>query len=505
LTEALPGGEPEARWLMGSLASTDLKLDDEDHPLANRADLRPILQRARSLLEAHPDLPQRLIEARQAQATAIAKAVWKPGGLDDASSTSDTLDRWLLDPWVGTAIFAVVMFALFQSLFAWADPLITAIEEAVAALQNLAGSTLPEGALADLLVDGIVGGVGNVVVFVPQIGLLFLFLAVLEDSGYLARAAYLADRFMARVGLHGKAFVPLLSGFACAVPAIMAARGIESRKDRLVTMLVTPLMSCSARLPVYALLIGALFAGQTVGPLSMGGLLLFGLYLLSVATAVAVAFVLKQTILSSPTPALVLELPSYRWPRPQDVARRVGERCWVFIRDAGSIILAISIVMWALLYFPRATPEQLAASPTAQVDRSIAGTIGQAIEPAIEPLGYDWKVGVGLLASFAAREVFVSTMALVYGVDDEEDAEPLRRKMAQIPGPDGQGRLYTPRMGLSLMIFFLYAPQCMSTFAVLRRETGGWKWPVFAVGYMTALAWVASFVVYQVGGWLGFA
>lgn len=502
LAQVLDGGEREARWLVASLASTDAEPSDEDHPLYGRPAREGVIQLARDVLRSRPSLPLEMIEARHQRAARIAARFYEGGTLpEDSASRSDALDRWLLDPWVGTAVFAVVMFALFQSIFAWADPLVGWIEEAVARLQG-AAAVLPAGALRDLLADGVIGGVGNVLVFLPQIALLFLFIAVLEDSGYLARAAYLADRSMARAGLHGKAFVPLLSGFACAVPAIMATRGIESRKDRLVTILVTPLMSCSARLPVFALIIGALFAGSgSWGPFSIGGMMLFAMYLLSAVTAVTVAFVLKRTVLASPTPALVLELPAYRVPRVSDVARRVVERCWVFVRDAGSIILAISIVMWAMLYFPRAAPGEEGQ----QVAHSVAGRIGRAIEPAIEPLGYDWKIGVGLLASFAAREVFVSTMALVYDVEDEEDPEPLRQKLRAVKDPDTGETVYTPLVGLSLMIFFLYAPQCMSTLAVLRRETGGWKWPAFALGYMTVLAWVAALAVYQIGSWLGFS
>ena len=503
LAQILAGGLPEARWLLSSLASTDATPDDEEHPVHGRPDLEAAAEQAHRTLAEHPDLPTALIEARQAQASRIADACWTRGTRADADALSDRVDRWLLHPWIGTAVFTTVMFLLFQGLFAWVDPLVGWIETLVAGTQTVAASILPDGALADLFIDGIVGGVGNVIVFLPQIALLFLVLAVLEDSGYLARAAYLSDRFMAKAGLHGKAFVPLLSGFACAVPAIMATRGIENRKDRLVTILVTPLMSCSARLPVYALLIGALFSRSgSVGPFSVGGLMMFGLYALSAATAVFVAFVLKKTVLASPTPALVLELPTYRLPRVVDVLRRVGDRCWVFMRDAGSIILAISIVMWAMLYFPRAPAD---APADAQVAQSVAGHIGRAIEPAIEPLGYDWKIGVGLLASFAAREVFVSTMALVYGVSDaEEDMTPLRERLRAERDADTRRPVYTPLVGLSLLVFFLYAPQCMSTLAIIRRETGGWKWTLFSLGFMGVLAWVAAFAVYQGGRLLGF-
>jgi len=506
LAVRIGGDRSLALWTIGSMASVDpgLSVADEDHPFFGREDLVESISEIRRTIDAHPDLPAAVVEARHDQARRIAARV--RGRKNDGRTTpSDRVDAWLLHPIAGTAIFAGVMLLLFQSLFAWADPFMSAIETAVGTSQSAARATLPAGALTDLLADGVIGGVGNVVVFIPQIAFLFLFLSVLEDSGYLARAAYISDRFMARVGLHGRAFVPLLSGFACAVPAIMATRSIENRRDRLVTILVLPLMSCSARLPVYVLMISALFAGgQTAfGLVSVGGLLLMLMYVLSVLTAIAAAYVLKRTILQSPAPPLVLELPPYRLPRPPDVLRKVGERCWGFLRDAGTIILALSIVLWALLYFPRA-PDDAPASQ--QVTQSIAGRMGRAMEPVIEPLGYDWKIGIGLLASFAAREVFVSTMGIVYDVGsevDETDAG-LRQKIRSERHPDTGARVFTPLVGLSLMVFFLFSAQCMSTLAVIRRETRTWKWPVFTFAYMTVLAWVASFIVYQGGRALGF-
>ena len=274
------------------------------------------------------------------------------------STLTDRLDRVLLHPVFGTMIFVAIMAAVFQSVFAWAAPMMDGIEALVGILQEAAQSVLPTGALQDLLVHGVIGGVGNVIVFVPQIGILFAFIALLEDSGYLARAAFISDRWMARIGLHGRAFVPLLSGFACAVPAIMATRSIESRRDRLVTILVAPLVSCSARLPVYTLIIAALFAAdaRVVGVFTLGGLLMLAMYALSLAFTIGVAFVLKRTVLKSPTPPLVLELPPYRRPELSNVLLRAYERCMVFVRDAGTVILACSIVLWALLYFPRDAP-----------------------------------------------------------------------------------------------------------------------------------------------------
>jgi ferrous iron transport protein B len=418
------------------------------------------------------------------------------------------------------------------------------IEGGMGIVQGALRSILPEGALADLAADGIVGGVGNVLVFIPQIAILFLFIAILEDSGYLARAAFISDRLMARIGLHGRAFVPLLSGFACAVPAIMATRTIESRRDRLVTIMVAPLVSCSARLPVYALIIAALFASDrtVLGVFSLGGILLLAMYLLSVAMTVLAAFVLKRTVLKSPTPPLVLELPPYRMPDARSVLRRAYDRCKVFVRDAGTVILACSIVLWALLYFPRdvktsfdpnwekklitdsfnasfgggrrAEPKHVQEMverrnrafenidkryEAERLQLSFAGRIGHAIEPVIRPLGFDWKIGIGLLASFAAREVFVSTMGLVYGVGEaDEESSSLREAIRAQKG-------YTPLVGLSLMVFFLLACQCMSTVAVVRRETNSWRWPLFMFGYMTVLAYLGSLLVYQGGRLLGFS
>ncbi|NJK88734.1 MAG: ferrous iron transport protein B [Myxococcales bacterium] len=503
----LGGDPPTAMWAVGSLAATDemLSPEDEDHPFHGNPTLEQQIPFIRDVLRRFPELPAKLVEARHVRAAQITEAVRARSSTPRVSIT-DRLDQWFLHPFAGGLIFGLLLMVMFQGLFAWSEPFMSGIEDLVGALQEGLRSVLFAGALTDLLVDGVVGGVGNVIVFVPQIAFLFFFLGVLEDSGYLARAAYISDRFMARVGLHGRAFVPLLSGFACAVPAIMATRAIENRRDRLVTILVLPLMSCSARLPVYTLMIGSLFAGTSTifGFLSVGGLLLMLMYTLSVTVAIAAAFVLKRTVLRSPAPPLVLELPPYRLPRPQDVLRRVFERCWAFVRDAGTIILALSILLWALLYFPRA-PE--GASPGEQVRSSFAGRVGHAIEPVVEPLGYDWKIGVGLLASFAAREVFVSTMGLVYDVGEDVDEEnvSLRDRIRSEVRPETGTTVFTPLVGLSLMIFFLLSAQCMSTLAVIRRETRSWRWPLFSFAYMTILAWSASFIVYQGGRLLGFS
>ncbi len=513
--------EGEAIWLLCTLAAAEVERVEPDEPVGHVGHLEAAIDAAqRELTGTGAGFPAQIIQARYDVATKIAKSVTTRTSTV-VDRRTDRIDGVLLHPVWGFLVFVLMMALLFHSIFSWSEPLMGGIEILVGALQS-ALLVLPAGALRDLLIDGVVGGVGNVIVFVPQIAFLFFFITVLEDSGYLARAAFISDRLMARVGLHGKALVPLLSGFACAIPGILAARTIENKRDRLVTILVTPLVSCSARLPVYTLVIAALFSSHAplFGFISVGALLFLAMYLLSIVMTIAVAFVLKRTLLKSPTPPLVLELPPYRMPEMSSVFHRVYTRCKVFVRDAGTVILACSIVLWALLYFPRSSvsPGELPlavvehnlapASPvpsTPKIESSFAGQIGRAIEPLIEPLGFDWKIGVGLLASFAAREVMVSTLGLIYGVGGEEDEASVPLREALRNEKDAMGRpVYTPLLGLSLMVFFVLACQCMSTVAVVRKETGGWRWPLFMMGYMTALAWVGAFLVYQGGRILGF-
>jgi ferrous iron transport protein B len=379
------------------------------------------------------------------------------------------------------------------------------IEAGVTALAGAVAAALGPGTFTDLLTEGVIAGVGNVVVFVPQIAMLFLFIGVLEDSGYMARAAFIVDRVMARVGLNGRAFVPLLSGYACAIPAIMSTRTISSFKDRLATIMMIPFMSCSARLPIYTLVIGALFvADQRVfGPFTQGGLILLGMYLLSTISALGVGAIYKRTLLKSPTPPLVLELPPYRLPRVRDTLRVVWDRTGDFLRDAGTIILAVTIVLWGLLTYPKVDEADLRPGETA-IERSIAGTVGKTLEPALEPIGQDWRIGIGLIGSFAAREVLVSTLGLVYGIENaDEDDAPLREVIRTAEDEQGKPR-YTPLSGLALMVFFVYACQCMSTLAVVRRETRSWKWPAIMLGSMTVIAYLAALLVFQLGRALGF-
>ena len=525
----------EAAWVLSTLAAAEdaQTLGTSDDPFRGRTELKPAIEAARQrLANGAKPLPAAMIEARYQRVADVSAAAMERVRPVEKTLT-DHIDALLLHRVLGPLVFLAVMALMFQSIFTWAEPLMDAIEGACGWAGELVASVMAEGPLRELLVNGVIAGVGSVLVFLPQIAILFLFISVLEDSGYLARAAYIMDRVMARVGLHGRAFVPLLSGFACAVPAIMSARTIESTRDRLVTIMVTPLMSCSARLPVYILVISALFAGEqkVLGFLSVGALLMLSMYLLSVMMTVLVAFVLKRTVLKSPTPPLVLELPPYKLPQLGGVLRRVADRCRVFVRDAGTVILACSIVLWALLTYPKDVPlsfdpvqaharagqtlegealETRTAEIEAQVaaeqlQQSYAGRLGKLIEPVIEPLGFDWKIGIGLIASFAAREVIVSTLGLVYGIgsDTDEESGSLREALKNERNPQTGAAVYTPLVGLSLMIFFLFACQCMSTLAVVRRETMSWRWPAFMFGYMTVLAYVASLAVYQGGKLLG--
>lgn len=445
------------------------------------------------------------------------------GGASSTSSApamdrSERLDRVLTHRLFGLLIFIAVMGLLFTSIFAWAEPAMGLIEELIGWLSGGARGILGDGVFTDLVVDGVIAGVGNVLVFIPQIALLFLFVGLLEDSGYMARAAFLIDRLMAKVGLHGKAFVPLLSGYACAIPAIMGTRTISSWRDRLVTILMIPYMSCSARLPIYVLLIAALFpTEQAIGPFNVGGLILLGMYLLSTISALAVGAIYKRTILRSPTPPLVLELPPYRLPRLRNTLLLVYDRTMDFVRQAGTVILAMTVVLWALLSFPKPpapvdAPGQattIEAADTADaadaaIVHSIGGRVGLAIEPALTPMGQDWRIGIAILGSFAAREVMVSTLGLVYGIEGaDDDDRPLREVLRSAENDEG-GRRYTPLGGLALMVFYVYACLCMSTVAVVRRETRSWRWPIFMFLSMTIFAYVAAVAVYQVGLLLGY-
>jgi ferrous iron transport protein B len=416
-------------------------------------------------------------------------------------SRTDRIDRVLLHPFFGIAVFALVMLLLFQSIFSWAVPAMDAIDGGFAALGRLSHAWLPEGWVTDLWADGILAGVGAVLVFLPQIVILFTFLHFLTDVGYMARAAFVVDRVMGWVGLQGRSFVPLLSCYACAVPGIMAARTIASPRERLATILVAPFMTCSARLPVYTLLIAAFVpAIPLLGPIGMQGLTMFALYLLGAATALATAALLSSTLLRGTISVFYMELPPYRMPTFKLLARQVWRSAAAFVKRAGTIILTTSVVLWVLLNFPHA-PHDPSLSPEAQsqanLRNSIAARVGHAIEPAIAPLGFDWKIGVGLVASLAAREVIVSTLAQIYAVGDTDEYGGLRDAIIGDVNPATGKRQFTLPAALALLVFFVFALQCTSTIVVMARETGSWRWPALAFSYMLALAWCGSFVTFH--------
>ena len=484
-----------ATWLLLSLDDTGAD-DLVGIPPPLRTRTLAIRERAAA---AGRNVDLEIISSSFRRVDAIVDAVVRRSS-DTSRGLTDRLDAVLTHRIAGGVVFAAVMMVVFQALFSWSEPAISFIESRVADAQAVVVAIMPPGPLTDLIVDGVIAGVGNVVVFVPQIGLLFLFIGLLEDSGYLARVAFVIDRLMRSVGLHGRAFVPMLSGFSCAVPAVMATRTIEGRTDRLLTMLVLPLMSCSARLPVYVLVTATVFTpGARFGVFSAGAVLLFAMYMLSVVAALSAAAVLRRTVLKGPGATLVLELPPYRLPAARVLVFNVWQRVRSFLVSAGTIILALTIVLWALLSYPKAPA---GTAPGDQLRYSFAGRLGHAIEPAIAPLGFDWRIGVGIVGAFAAREVFVSTLGIVFDIESaDETNEPLREVLRTATWPDGR-RLMTPLTGVSLMVFFVLACQCMSTIAVVRRESGTWRWPLFMFAYMSALAYGASLVVYQVGSQL---
>ena len=420
---------------------------------------------------------------------------------------TERLDRVLLHPVAGIGIFAAVMVFLFQSIFTWAVPAMDAIDGAFGALSRSVRLLLGPGLLTDLLTDGVLAGVGSVLVFLPQIVLLFTLIHFLEDCGYMARAAFVVDRVMGWVGLQGRCFVSLLSSYACAIPGIMSARSIPSPRDRLATILVAPFMTCSARLPVYTLLIAAFVPAHAVlGPLGLQGLVMLGLYLLGAFTALATAALLNSTALRGQPSSFYMELPPYRLPTPRLLAIQVWGSARAFLKRAGSLILAVSIVLWVLLSFPR-IPFDPDLSPElqaqAQLEASAGAGIGRAIEPLIAPLGFDWRIGVGLLASLAAREVIVATLAQIYAVGDADDFDGLRQALVRDVDPRTGEPAFDLATALALLVFFVFALQCASTLVVMARESGSWGWPALAFGYMLALAYGASFITYRIAGAAG--
>ena len=440
-------------------------------------------------------------------------------------SRSDRIDRLLMHRIAGVAVFALLSALVFQAIFAWAVPGMDAIDSLFSALGAAVSAVMAPGPFHSLIVDGVVAGVGGVVIFLPQIAILFLFISVLEDCGYMARAALLMDRLLSRCGLSGKSFLPLLSSFACAVPGVMAARTVEDRRDRLTTMMVAPLMSCSARLPVYVLFIGAFIPDRAIlgSWIGLQGLTLFAMYCVGAAVAVPVAWLLKGTLLKGDPPPFLLEMPSYKFPAPRTVALRVYHSSRAFVLRAGSIILATTIVMWALAYFPRPGEvvqqyerERLgatAAEELVDIERreaahllevSYLGKAGKLVEPVVAPLGWDWRIGMATLASFPAREVIVSVLGTIYslGGDQDETSQDLSHALQAARRGDGSPAIGIPA-ALSIMVFFALCAQCMSTLAVIKRESGSWGWPLLTFGYMTLLAYLGALATYRGAQWLG--
>jgi ferrous iron transport protein B len=419
-------------------------------------------------------------------------------------SRSEKMDEVLTHPWGGPLIFVGLLTFIFQAIFSWAGIPMNMIDNSIARFGNWVAHQLPPGLLTDLLVEGIIGGAGAILIFLPQILILIFFMTLLEDFGYMARVAIMMDKAMTKVGLHGRSVLPLMSGYACAIPGIMATRTIDSWKERLVTILVLPLMSCSARLPIYALMIGAFIPDQTVfGYFGLQGLTMVLMYFLGTVTALILSLIFSSWIKTERKSSFIMELPPYRIPIMRSVFRQVYTRGKLFVTDAGKIIMAISIVLWFLASFPKVDSEN---GEKQTIHTSFAAKIGKTIEPMIAPLGFDWKIGLGLVTSFAAREVMVSTLATIYNVGNvKDDVISLSDAMKRDKNPVTGKSIFTPLVALSLMVFYVYAAQCMATFAIVKRETNSWKWPVFMVVYMTGLAYFGSLIVYQGGLMMGFS
>jgi ferrous iron transport protein B len=436
---------------------------------------------------------------------------------------------WLNHPWPSTVLFVVSMAVVFQAVFAWATPLMDMIDAVTSDLGAWVTATLPEGALSSFLADGVIAGVGSVIVFLPQILILFLFLIVMEDTGYLARTAFLVDRAMRSVGLSGQSVIPLVSSFACAVPSIMATRVIPSRRDRIATILAAPFMTCSARLPVYALLIAAFVPNRTWGPLNLQGGVLFGLYLLGVLGGVGTALLLRRSMLRGRNPAFILALPEFRLPNFRTVGMKLLDRVRIFLRRAGTVIFSVAVVVWALAYFPRSESVELMRlqeravasanlngpvlerrltavdneAAAAQLAQSWLGRAGHLVAPVFTPLGWDWRISAGVIAGFPAREVVVAVLGTIYAVGDQAEEARLSARLKSATRPDGSA-VFTLPMVLGLLVFYAWCLQCAATLAVIRRETNTWRWPLFSWAYMTSLGYLGALLIYQLGSaWSG--
>jgi len=442
------------------------------------------------------------IEGRYARIRQICETCVSRNGFA-GRRISDALDRVLTHRVWGFLIFMALMTVMFIAVFTWAEYPMRFITAGFDSLGALVSDVMPPGDLRDLIVRGVIAGVGAVVTFVPQILALFFFISILEDSGYMSRAAFIMDKVMGKVGLHGKAFIPLLGSFACAIPGIMATRTIESGKDRMVTMMIAPLMSCSARLPVYTLLIAAFIPHYLVlGFLPLQGLTMAAMYVLGIVMALAMALLFKKTLLKGEKQPFVMELPPYRMPSVRSIGMIMYDRGLVFLKNAGTFILAVSIILWFLATYPKVE----GASPQEQLEQSWAGRAGKLIEPAILPLGFNWKIGIGLIGSLLQREVFVSTMGTIFNIGDDGDTDPgvsLQERMVRDRDHATGAPSFTLLTAICLMVYYALSMQCMSTVAIVKRETNGWKWPLILIAYMTALAYSFTFLVYQGGLMLG--
>ncbi|OYX62533.1 MAG: ferrous iron transporter B [Novosphingobium sp. 32-60-15] len=434
----------------------------------------------------HVTLPERRMLAHEIANAAIISETAK-------HRIHARLDKALLHPWAGPPILFALLFVVFQAVFTWATPFADGLEAVVGGLGDAVKATLPDSLFRDLITDGIIAGVGSVVVFLPQIVILFFFILTMEATGYMARAAFLMDRMMAGVGLSGRSFIPLLSSFACAIPGIMATRSITDPKDRLTTILIAPMMTCSARLPVYAVIIAAFIPNNKVGPgIGLQGLVLFALYVAGIVGAMLVALVLRRSVTKGAASGFIMELPKYQLPTVKDLAIGLWQRAWIFLRRAGTMIFTVTIALWILLNFPRAEPGQ------DQINASVAGTLANGLAVVLEPIGFNRDMSLAIIPAMAAREVAVSSLATTYAVSasDDEDAQ------AMALGDQLKSR-WTLSMALSFLAWFVFAPQCLSTIAVARRETNGWKWPAFMLAYLFALAYLASFATFWTATALG--
>ena len=426
----------------------------------------------------HLTLPERRLAAKHMAKGAILSKSTR-------HSIENGVDRVLLNPWIGPVILFGLLFVIFQAVFAWATPFADALEGGVGAASAFVTETVPGGFVRDFLTEGLLAGVGAVVVFLPQIVILFFFILVMEASGYMARAAFLMDRLMAGVGLSGKSFIPLLSSFACAIPGIMATRSIPDAKDRLTTILIAPLMTCSARLPVYAVIIAAVIPQTSIGPgIGLQGLVLFALYVAGIVGAMVVALVLRRTVAQGAASGFIMEMPRYQLPRIKDLAIGLWQRAWVFLRRAGTIIFVVTIALWLMLSFPKAEPGE------SQMDASVAGMVADGLHPILEPIGFNREMSLALVPAMAAREVAVSALATTYAVDAADE------EVAADGVTDKIAALWSLPTALAFLAWFVFAPQCISTIAVARRETNGWKWPAFMVVYLFALAYVFAGLTY---------